>query len=151
MLRSILVAVDGSPSAWYALEVAIDLAEREGVRLTLIAVAAPPRWLFAGPYIAPVANEIELRRQAQEIVEHAEALVPDGIPVSTVVRSGPAADAIVERIRAGEHDLVVMGSRGRGPARSLLLGGVSRAVLDRSPVPVLIVRARAVTPVREAA
>jgi nucleotide-binding universal stress UspA family protein len=57
-----------------------------------------------------------------------------------VVRSGPPAKAILERVEAARHDLVVMGSRDRGPARSLLLGSVGRAVLEHSPVPVLIVR-----------
>jgi nucleotide-binding universal stress UspA family protein len=77
------------------------------------------------------------------VVDRAEALVPDGIPVSSVVRRGQAAAEILKRVEDAEHDLVVMGSRGRGAATSLLLGSVSHAVLDHSRVPVLIVRDRA--------
>jgi nucleotide-binding universal stress UspA family protein len=142
MFHSILVAVDGSPSAAKALEQAIDLARGEGARLTLITVAARPRWI-GGPYAMPYPPDEQLEQEAERIVERAEALVPEDIPVSTVVRRGPAAEAILKRVRDGEHDLVVMGSRGRGSARSLLLGSVSRAVLDHSPVPVLIVRGHA--------
>jgi nucleotide-binding universal stress UspA family protein len=142
MFRSILVAVDGSEAADEALHEAIDLARSEGARLTLISVAAPPRWLGSpGPYIAPVPLEDELERRAQQIVEDAEALVPEDVSVSTVVRSGPAAKAILDRVDSGQHDLVVMGSRGLGSAGSLLLGSVSRAVLAASPVPVLVARA----------
>jgi nucleotide-binding universal stress UspA family protein len=141
MFRSVLVAVDGSRAAAKALEEAIDLARVEGARLTLITVAAPPRWRVATfPFVVPYPTEEDLDREAQEIVERAEALVPDDVPVSTVVRRGPAAKAILERIEAGEHDLVVMGSRGLGPTGSLLLGSVSRTVLAHSPVPVLISR-----------
>jgi nucleotide-binding universal stress UspA family protein len=141
MFHSILVAVDGSRSAAKALEKAIELARSEGARLTLIAVAAPLRLPIAtGTYVAPLPGEDDLVRQAERTVERAEALVPEDIPVSTVVRRGPVAKAIVERIEAGEHDLVIMGSHGRGPVRSLVLGSVSNAVLARSPVPVLIVR-----------
>jgi nucleotide-binding universal stress UspA family protein len=146
MFRSILVAVDGSAPASEALSEAIDLARSEGARLTIISVATPPRWLGnGGPYFAPVPLEEEFERRAQQIVEEAEALVPDDIPVSTVTRRGPAARAILGRVESGQHDLVVMGSRGQGSAGSLLLGSVSRAVLADSAVPVLIARAPAAT------
>ena len=87
-----------------------------------------------------------LLREAEEIVERAEEQVPEDVPVSTVVRRGSIVNEIVKRIEAGEHDLVVVGSRGLGPAGSLLLGSVSRGVLAKSPVPVLVARARTAKP-----
>ena len=143
MFRSILVALDGSPAAAAALNRAIDLARDEGARLTLIGVAVPLRWRPAGPFYVPFPSDDELERQAQEILDRAAEDVPDDIPVWTVVRRGDPAKAILERVEQGEHDLVVMGSRGFGRAASLLLGSVSRAVVARSPVPVLIARADA--------
>jgi nucleotide-binding universal stress UspA family protein len=140
--RSILVALDGSSKDGLVLQEAIGSARRDGARLTLISVAAPPRWRFMSPYVLPYPAEAELEREARRIVERAEALVPDGVPVSTVVRRGPPAKAILDRVVCGEHDLVVMGSHGWGPVRALLLGSVSRAVAARSPVPVHIVRER---------
>ena len=143
MFRSILVAVDGSPAATAALMQAIDLARTKGARLTLISVAAPLRWqIAAAPYV-PLPGEDELEREARETLDRAEGLVPEGVPVSTALRRGRVADEILKRVEAGEHDLVVIGSRGLGRAGSLLLGSVSRAVLARSPVPVLIARAPA--------
>jgi nucleotide-binding universal stress UspA family protein len=140
MFRSILVAVDGSEAAAKALEEAIDVARAEGARLTLINVAVPHVY-SAGPYVVPPQTDEELERAAQKLLDRAEALVPDGVPVSTVVRHGPVAEAILERAEAAQHDLIVMGSRGLGPAGALLLGSVSRAVLAHSPVPVLVARA----------
>jgi nucleotide-binding universal stress UspA family protein len=143
MFRSILVAVDGSRPAAHALEEAIELARAEGARLTLISVAEAPRWRFSGfPLAVPFPNEAILLDEAEAIVERAEAQVPEDIPVSTVVRRGSIVKEILKRIDAGEHDLVVVGSRGLGPAGSLLLGSVSRSVLAKSPVPVLVARAR---------
>jgi nucleotide-binding universal stress UspA family protein len=143
MFRSILVAVDGSQAASEALEEAIELARDTGARLTLISVAVPFRWRLPSPHMAPFPTEGELAREAQDVADRAAALVPDDVPVSTVVRSGPAVKAILDRVEQGEHDLVVMGSRGLGLAGSLLLGSVSRAVLTHSAVPVLIHPARA--------
>jgi len=141
MFRSILVAVDGSQAAGAALTQAIDLARAEGARLTLICVASPLPWqIAAAPYV-PLPGEEELEREARETLERAEGLVPEGIPVSTALRRGRIADEILKRVETGEHDLVVMGSRGLGRAGSILLGSVSRAVLAGSPVPVLIARA----------
>jgi nucleotide-binding universal stress UspA family protein len=143
VFRSIIVAVDGSQAATEALEEAIELARRSGARLTLISVAVPLRRRSGWPYFVPYPTDNELKREAQEVIERAEALVPDDVPVSTVVPFGPAAKAILERVKRGEHDLVVMGSRGLGLAGALLLGSVSRPVLTHSPVPVLIHPARA--------
>jgi nucleotide-binding universal stress UspA family protein len=142
MFRSILVAVDGSPAATRALEQAVDLARSAGARLTLISVADLPRWRFSGfPLAVPFPNEAELAREAEQIVERAEALVPEDVPVSTVVRRGPVLREILKRIEAGEHDLLVVGSRGLGPAGALILGSVSRGLVARSPVPVLVASA----------
>jgi nucleotide-binding universal stress UspA family protein len=145
MFRSILVAVDGSPAATGALVHAIDLARAEGARLTLISVAACPRWLVAASPYVPLPTQDELDRRAQDALERAEALVPEDVPVSTAFRRGSIAEEILKRVECGEHDLVVMGSRGLGRAGSLVLGSVSRAVLARSRVPVLVARAAPAT------
>jgi nucleotide-binding universal stress UspA family protein len=82
-----------------------------------------------------------LMREADRIVRAAADRVPDDISVTTILTEHPIRAAILERVEAGHHDLVVMGSRGRGTVRSAVLGSVSHHVLHHSPVPVLIVHA----------
>jgi nucleotide-binding universal stress UspA family protein len=142
VFRNILVAVDGSPTSTAALEEAIDLARSDGARLVLISVGVPLRFRFSGPTYVPYPNEHDLEAAAWEIVRRAEATVPADVPVTSIVRVGPPAATIVARAEEGGHDLVVMGSRGHGVLGSILLGSVSRDVIARSPVPVLVARRR---------
>ena len=63
--------------------------------------------------------------------------------MTTVLSTEPVEPEIIRQIKDRHHDLVVMGSRGRGAIRSALLGSVSHYVLKHSPVPVLIVHTQA--------
>lgn len=143
MFRNILVAVDGSADAQQALAQAIDLARSENARMTLFsAVASPPSVAYVGVSGDVTANLIrEAEVEADAILRTAVERVPDDVSVVTVLSGEPVRPALVSQIAAGEHDLVVMGSRGRGALRSVLLGSVSHYVLNHSPVPVLIVHA----------
>ena len=139
MFHRILVALDGSEQAQNALEQAFELASSEGGWLTLVSVAAAPhRPANPGPFVVPVVPQEELDEEAKEILTRAAATAPDGVEVQTMLLHGDPAEAILDRIEHGSHDLVVMGSRGRGAATSLLLGSVSLEVLNHSPIPVLI-------------
>ena len=142
MFRNILVAVDGSPDAAEALRDAIDLAESEHTRLTL--VTAVPRIPATGLLVPGAVTDdafADTRAWAEAILRRALDHVPDDLPVSTVLTDQPIRPALIRQIKHGHHDLVVMGSRGRGAVRSALLGSVSHYVLHHSPVPVLIVHA----------
>jgi nucleotide-binding universal stress UspA family protein len=143
MFRNILVAIDGSPDSDQALTQAVDLAESEHSRLTLFsAVVTPPSTAYVGVSGEVVANLIRDAETATEtILRTAAEMVPNQVSLSTVLSSEPARHALIHQIKTGAHDLVVMGSRGRGAVRSVLLGSVSHYVLHHSPVPVLIVHA----------
>jgi nucleotide-binding universal stress UspA family protein len=140
MFQNILVAVDGSADADQALAQAIDLAESENARLTLFrAVVTPPvvAYIGAGSGVAAMLAR-DAESETETVLRTAVQRVPDGVSVSTVQSSEPLRRALIDQIIAGHHDLVVMGSRGRGAVRSVLLGSVSHYVLHHSPAPVLI-------------
>jgi nucleotide-binding universal stress UspA family protein len=142
MFHNILVAVDGSVDADEALAQAIDLSESEHTRLTLmtgVAEPAPTLYLLPGEEIGHLIQNAHA--QAEAILWQARDRVPDDLPVTTVLTDQPIRTALIRRIKEGHHDLVVMGSRGRGAVRAALLGSASHYVLNHSPVPVLIVHA----------
>jgi nucleotide-binding universal stress UspA family protein len=147
MFHRLLVALDSSPHARRALAEAIDLAMATNARLTVMTVV--PQF-YGWSAVAVVETTVDLRgleEQAESAyrvgLEAAIDMVPGDLPVTTILKHGAPGPEIVEEATAGDHDLVVMGSRGRGELRSLLLGSVSRHVLQASPVPVLVVHALA--------
>jgi len=143
MFRNILVSVDGSQHAERALSEAIDIAVASGARLTILtAIPKSPTWMCASLAVpAPPPLDRELERESQQIVRAAEQRVPDCVPVTTIVTRRPIRDALQARITEGHHDLLVLGSRGRGALTSSLLGSVSHHALNHSPIPVLVVHA----------
>ena len=148
MFRRILVAIDGSDHARQALVEAIDLARADNATLTVMTVVPPTNpWALGGGYYVPVDLD-KLHRQAERNYEHTlgasiAAWVPADMPVTGIVKRGAVAAMIVDQAITGHHDLVVVGSRGRGELRSLLLGSVSHDVVQTSPVAVLVVHATA--------
>jgi len=142
MFHNILVAVDGSADADAALAHAIDLAESEHTRLTLMTAVAevpPTAYLIASEEIGHLSEDVHC--QAEEVIRQARDRVPDDLRVTAVLSEQPIRLALIRQINEGGHDLAVMGSRGRGAVRAALLGSVSHNVLHHSPVPVLIVHA----------
>jgi len=142
MFRRLLVAYDGSPHAERALAEATELAQSNRGTLTVMAVAPEANmWAFSG-YDAPVTVDgldKEIEHDYQAMLDGAVEAMPADVPVRKLLKRGPAGAAIADEANAGDHDLVVMGSRGRGELRSLLLGSVSHRVLQSSHVPVLVV------------
>jgi nucleotide-binding universal stress UspA family protein len=140
----ILVAVDGSEHAAQALRTAAQLAQEEHARLTVI-TAVPPAPALAQMSAAGVAlTEVAdlLGEAGKRIRAQVDELPPD-ISVQSIVIQGQPVQVILDRLRDGRHDLLVMGTRGLGRMGSALLGSVSQAVLHEAPVPVLVVRAPA--------
>jgi nucleotide-binding universal stress UspA family protein len=152
MFRNILVSVDGSPSSERALAEAIDIAKSSRARLTILtATSTPPAWAYAPSSVAALqALGPELEREAKQILSAAVDTVPDSVPVTSILSRRPVRKALARELASGRHDLLVMGSRGRGALASSLLGSVSHFALNHSRIPVLIVHDESAPPQRSA-
>jgi nucleotide-binding universal stress UspA family protein len=140
--RKPLLAYDGSAGAERALDVAIELASASHGRLTILsAVVQIPFLAYTGAAPEAVAElRNSLLTDAERVVCRAVKRVPGGISVTRITSARPIEEALVRETSEGDHDLLVVGSRGRGRIRSLLFGSVGRAMVRRGPLPVLIVR-----------
>lgn len=148
MFKNILVGVDGSKHAEQALAEAVDLARQSGAAVT--AITAFPNiapWVYVGGFGGLVPPESlddlheESRREHTRMLDEQVERLGGGVEIQKIVIQGSPADAILDQAKRGGHDLIAIGSRGRGELRSLLLGSVSHHVLQSSPVPVLVVHA----------
>ncbi len=145
MLSKILVGFDNSPSAEKALDMALGLAQKNESSVTLMYVVERPT------YLAPIGGEAEFQT-VEKVVEEIATLGIEmlrmkkvevekrGVKIETKLVEGNPGDELIKESGTGEYDLVVVGTRGMGRLRSLLLGSVSNKVAHYSKVPVLLSR-----------
>jgi nucleotide-binding universal stress UspA family protein len=138
-MRRIAVAYDGGPESRTALAWAWHLAERLGGRLTLLRVvesvldAAYPG--AAGPALGKVLERVH--RAARRDLRRAITRLPAELEPRGELLEGAPALSLTRA--AGEHDLLVAGSRGHGSMGSLLLGSVSHGLMHRVERPLVLV------------
>jgi universal stress protein A len=132
-VRTILVPIDFSPNAealiaWaehlHAYHLPVDFQQLEGAYL-------PPE--FWANVKADATRNLEAC---------AEPLRAKGIPVEVSVREGYPATVIEDEATARAADLVVIGTRGHGGFKHLLLGSIAERVVQKAPCPVLVVKTR---------
>lgn len=141
----VVVGVDGSAESRAALAAGIEEAGRLGAEVeVVIAHPVTSYWVDASGAAVPSIDDIraEARRRADELVSEVVAELvarPATTPLTirTVVTEGPAAQVLVDRARRAE--LLVVGTRGRGAFRALLLGSVALYSALHAPCPVMVV------------
>jgi len=138
MYKRILVGYDGSPSARKAFDEALKLATLHRAELLVITVARP---LEIGDDVETEAIVENSRKYHRKILEDLESSVSGaGVEVSFEVSIGHPAEQIIYRADAVGADLIVVGDRGRSKFARLLLGSVSKHVVQYADRPVLVVR-----------
>jgi nucleotide-binding universal stress UspA family protein len=134
----ILVAIDETPAAAFALRHVVPYAVDQGSHLTLLSVAAnPPTWV-ANAGVSPQQLAEQIETEAAKHLREVAAALPEAMSVTTVLRHGDPAEEILALLSEEPFDVLCIGARGRGRVTGALLGSVSTAVLHHSPVPVVV-------------
>jgi nucleotide-binding universal stress UspA family protein len=142
-ITSILAATDLSAPARHAAERAARLAREHRARLALVHVlAAGPlqdlrAWLGAD---SPAAQRLEAEAGERLAAVADELARSQHLAVDTVCRPGPVLEEIAREGAGRNADLLVLGARGQGFLRRLVLGTTSERLLRRTDRPVLVVR-----------
>lgn len=134
----VVVGVDGSETAQRALDWALEAGRRRQASVAVIHAWVRP--FVGGVYVPVLADHMPFEKIAHDIVDTAvDAADTTGLPgpVERIVARGNPASVLVDA--ASGADLVVVGSRGLGGFKGLLLGSVSHDVTHHAPCPVVVI------------
>ena len=133
----IVLATDGSEDAAEAREAAVDLARRSGSELHLVHV-----WHDVPSPYAHAFVKRELKRQGKEILDEEVRKIEEagGTVTKAHLRGGRTSDEVIELSEELGVGLLVVGSRGLGTVRRILMGSHSEEIVHNARVPILVVR-----------
>lgn len=146
-MKTIVVAVDFSNATPGVLEMAIRLAKSFGAGLQLFHVIEPePSYTAYGftPDEFPAMNAFQeeaKRRAASKLAELLATVQVDVPNATSLIAEGSPLHALLDHVKQGGADFVVVGSHGHGVIASLLLGSVAEGLVRKATVPTLVVPA----------
>jgi len=137
-MSRIVVGIDSSKDSHRALSWAIEEARLRDADLEVVH-AYPTPDLTALPMVVTLPSDEELRVAATSILDEVldEVGGAEGLQVIKTVQAGGAASVLTQAAEGA--DLLVVGARGLGGFRGLLMGSVSQQSVTHSPCPVVVV------------
>ena len=139
MFESIVLGLDGSEDSLRALQVARSLAETYNAKLIL--VHAYPRTSDLRTFEGYDTLVSQRKNVGRELLDRAQKRLGDvSFDVEEDLLEGPAAEAILSVAKTRKADLIVLGTRGMGSVKGLLVGSVSHKVMQHAACTVMVVR-----------
>jgi nucleotide-binding universal stress UspA family protein len=141
MLSNILVPVDGSDNSLRALEHALYIAKSTGAQITAIHVIELPPTVYVESQ--KLLNDLlsNYRKESSKILDTCkEVAKKSGVNLETVIAEGDAPSNVTGYADQGGFDLVVIGSRGLGRLKEMVLGSTSNKVLHNTKCSVMVVK-----------
>ena len=137
-MQKILVPVDGSDSSERALDRASELAVALKAKLIFLYVANVNQLAVNSCLSAELLEA--MNKAGDVILTHAKERVSESIETERVLETGSPASAIVDVAEECEADMIIMGSRGLGLVKGVLLGSVSQYVVENAKCAVMVVK-----------
>ena len=139
-MKNILVPVDFSEHSNYAVEVAVDLAKKNGATILLLHCVELPR-RFVTESTSALPEELFFMREAGlNVKKLSEELKEKGLTVKTVVETTALTYAVKNLLESESVDFIVMGSTGATGSKELFLGSNAEKIVRTSSVPVLVIK-----------
>ena len=137
-MTKILMAIDGSEHSFKVANETINLAKSLSADVSVISVTEVPDHI-ASDLVALYRDKLD--KEVQNFLEKIKSYLADkGLNVETIFKAGHPANLICEVAEEGNYDMIVIGSRGMGKIKGLLLGSVSNRVVHCAKTSVHIVK-----------
>jgi nucleotide-binding universal stress UspA family protein len=137
-IRKILVPMDGSKGSFRALDEAINMARQFGAQITGLYVL---HVAYDSPDLIYVPETQNRLKKVEVFLKNAEKqVIKNKIAFKKETLFGPESKKIIDFSQKEKFDLIVIGSRGLNPIKKMILGSVSNSVVNKSKIPVLVVK-----------
>ena len=141
MFTNILVPVDGSDNSYRALDAALLFSEKLGSNITAVHVMEQVPITHIGSEKLLSEFLEAYKKENQDILSKcSEIATQKGLTIKTLLLQGNPASVILDYSKQEKFDLLIMGSRGLGKFKELILGSVSSKIVHHSPCAVLLIR-----------
>jgi nucleotide-binding universal stress UspA family protein len=141
LFANILVPVDGSDNSYRALDAALLLSEKLGSNITVIHVMEQVPITHIGSEKLLSEFLQAYKKESQDILSKcSEIATQKGLTINTLLLEGNPASAILDFSKKEKFDLLIMGRRGLGKFKELILGSISSKIVHHSPSAVLLIR-----------
>jgi|SRR5690625_143783 len=144
IFKKIMVAYDGSPHSKKALTKAAELMNRDSdAEMHIVSVTPPPSMDLYSMYGLGLSQKVmdEYNELAQKTMTEAEEFMAEHKDSCQFVRlQGNASQTIIEYADKQKFDLIILGSRGLGAFKGMLLGSVSHHVVTHADSHVLVIK-----------
>ncbi len=139
-MRKILVPVDGSEGSDKAVRFAISLATKDNDEIVILNV----QHSYNTPHVKKFFSQEEIQAYQEElskdVFSHTLELTNNAaVQVRTLLRRGDPGKEISAESKEGGFDFIVMGYRGLGAVKRVIMGSVATNVLHETEIPVVIV------------
>ena len=150
-MKKILIALDYNPTAQKVAESGYQLAKNMGAEVHLLHVITDPIY-YSSPEYSPIVGftnypeigslQLEsvdgLKKASQHFLDEIKRHLGD-LSIDTLVREGDFAETILHTAKTIHADIIVMGSHSRKWLENILLGSVTKEVLQHTTIPMFIV------------
>lgn len=140
-MKKILVGVDGSEASLKAAKWAVDLASATGAAVTYAYSIVPVVYPAEMMWVPTIEFERAQQEAAAKLLNQTrEQTAQQGVNIENITLHGSAAEAMADEAKAKAYDLLVVGSRGHGAVKRILMGSVASRLVHICERPVLVVR-----------